>query len=190
MNQVSRPLLAVLAAAVVSFGVWMVALRPHGQSSSSGTTTAAAQAPPQPAPPKPVARPIALPRTTHRAREATRVKAGRRASADRLGAVERALARGKVLALLFYNPSGADDQAVKQELASLTTAGGMVFKLAIPLAEASSYAQLTNEVPVNFSPTLVIIDRARQAQEIVGFADTFEIIQRLNDALSTSASAG
>jgi hypothetical protein len=67
--------------------------------------------------------------------------------------------------------------------------GGQVFKLAIPLSEGSSYAALTNQVPVNISPTLVIIDRRRHADEVVGFADSFEIVQRLSDALSTRATA-
>ena len=97
------------------------------------------------------------------------------------------MAGRKVLALLFYNPSAADDQAVRQELAAVPSHGGRVFKLAIPLAELSSYAQVTNQVPVNISPTLVIIDRARNAQEIAGFADSFEITQRLQDALSARA---
>jgi hypothetical protein len=38
-------------------------------------------------------------------------------------------------------------------------------------------------VPVQVSPTLVLIDKARQASTIVGFADRFEIAQRVADAL-------
>ncbi len=57
-------------------------------------------------------------------------------------------------------------------------------KLAVPLQDLSSYSTLLNEVPVNFSPTLVLINRARQADEIVGFADAFEIDQRVADALA------
>ena len=68
--------------------------------------------------------------------------------------------------------------------------GGQVFTLAVPLPEVSSYAALTNQVPVNVSPTLVIIDRGRHAQEIVGFADSFEIAQRVQDALAVPVAAG
>ncbi len=193
MNHVSRPLLAALGGVVVLFGVWMVALRPHG-GSSSPAASAPVQAPrAAPVASRPVVshpHPISLPQAIHHPARAARPALVRPTPAGRLNAVTQALQSGKVLALLFYNPSAADDQAVKLELGSITTAGGLVFKLAIPAAEAARYAQLTNEVPVNIAPTLVIINRARQAEEIVGFADSFEIVQRLNDALRSPVSAG
>ena len=199
MDHVSKPLLGVLVAVVAFAALWMVALKPHGPSGSSIATTA--QAPvaapasavrPQPRAhrtvgsprPHPV-RPHALraPRAALRPRP---VRATVRPSPiGRLGAVQRALLSGKVLALLFYNPGSADDRAVKQELAGIPGHAGRVFSLSIPLGELSSYTQITSQVPVNFSPTLVIVDRAHQAQEIVGFADTFESAQRIQDALST-----
>ena len=102
---------------------------------------------------------------------------------QRLDAVERALAEHKVLAALFYNPAASDDQAVKQELASVPTHKGKVVKLAVPLSELSNYTLITNQVPVAYSPTLVVINRRGQASMIVGFADTFEIDQRIAGAL-------
>jgi hypothetical protein len=110
--------------------------------------------------------------------------------AARLGAVERALTAHKVVALLFYNPAAPDDEAVRGELQTISSHGGAVVKLAIPLAELPSYTAVISQVPVNFSPTLVIVDRARQASEIAGFADAFEIAQRIDDALASRASAG
>ena len=62
--------------------------------------------------------------------------------------------------LLFYNPAGADDQAMKQELGGVSTHRGKVFKLAIPLSELPNYTAVTDQVPVNFSPTLVVIARS------------------------------
>ena len=53
--------------------------------------------------------------------------------------------------------SGADDQAVKQELGSVPSHRGVVVKLAVPLAEAASFTAVTQQVPLNFSPTLVLI---------------------------------
>jgi hypothetical protein len=100
-------------------------------------------------------------------------------------AVEAGLREHRVLALLFYNPSAADDQAVHQELSSVSTHHGEVVKLAVPLQYLFRYSTLLNEVPVNFSPTLVLINRARQANEIAGFADSFEIDQRVADALKS-----
>src|SRR5581483_4134138 len=74
----------------------------------------------------------------------------------RLDAATRALNSHKVLAMLFYSPSAPDDQAVRQELRSVPTAGGRVVKLAVPLSELSRYPVVTTQVPVYESPTLVI----------------------------------
>ncbi len=103
--------------------------------------------------------------------------------------VSRALDQHRVLALLFYNPAAADDQAVKSEMSLIPSQGGKVVKLAVPLPDLGAYASLLNQVPVNFSPTLVLINRARQAAEITGFADSFEIVQRVAAALDSKPAA-
>ncbi len=105
-------------------------------------------------------------------------------AAARLRLVARALEDHQVLAMLFYNPAGSDDRLVRQELAEVPTHHGAVVKLSIPLSEVASYSIITQQVPVTGSPTLVIVDRGRGATEIVGFADTFEIAQRIDDALA------
>jgi hypothetical protein len=106
-------------------------------------------------------------------------------AAQRYDTVQAALDHHKVLALLFYNPASPDDKAVEAELKSIPTQGGRVVKLAVPLQELASYASLLTTVPVNFSPTLVLIDHQRQAQEIMGFATSFEIDRRVADALNS-----
>jgi hypothetical protein len=103
---------------------------------------------------------------------------------QRLNVVDRALADHKVLAILFYNPAASDDQAVKQELQTVPTSGGRVVKLAIPLTEVANYPVVTNQVLIQSSPTLVIIDSSRQAFTLVGFSSAFEIAHRVGDALS------
>ena len=87
-----------------------------------------------------------------------------------------------MLALLFYNPAGADDRAVRQELGTVATHGGRVFKLAIPLDQVGSYTDIIDQVPVNLSPTLVLVAPDGLAEEIVGYTDPFEIAQRVDDA--------
>lgn len=99
-------------------------------------------------------------------------------------AVERALRAHKVVAVLFFNPRGADDRAVREELATVPTHGGRVFKLAVPLAELTHFPVITTQVPIYGSPTLVLIDRTRRAGTIVGFSDRFEISQRVDQALA------
>jgi hypothetical protein len=102
----------------------------------------------------------------------------------RLSTVQNALGTHKVVAMLFYNPAATDDQAVKHELASVPTHHRQVVKLTIPLSEAANFTPVTQQVPVNFSPTLVLIAPNGQAGEIVGFSDQFEIAQRVDDALA------
>jgi hypothetical protein len=85
--------------------------------------------------------------------------------------------------MLFYNPKAPDDREVKQELAAVPSSGGKVVSLAVPLFELSFYPVVTSQVPVTMSPTLVIINPLRQASTIEGFADGFEISQRITDAV-------
>jgi hypothetical protein len=113
----------------------------------------------------------------------------RHAVTANLSTVEAAVKAHKVVALLFYNPLAADDQAVKRELASVPTHKGQVVKLAIPLADAGKFTALTQQVPVNLSPTLVLVSRSGDASEIIGYSDPFEIDQRVTNALSPSGSA-
>jgi hypothetical protein len=49
---------------------------------------------------------------------------------------------------------------------------------------SAGYPVVTNQVTIQGSPTLVIIDSSRQAFTLVGFADRFEIAHRIEDALS------
>ena len=43
---------------------------------------------------------------------------------------------------------------------------------------------ISNQVRSRQSPTLVLVNPAAQATMIIGFADTFEIAQRVDDALA------
>lgn len=118
-------------------------------------------------------------------RHARSVKPTRHATpADRLSTVDAAMRSHKAVALLFYNSSASDDQATEQELAEVPTRGHRVVKLAIPLTEIANYTAVTDQVPVNFSPTLVLIAPNGQADEIAGFATAFEISQRVDEALA------
>jgi len=111
---------------------------------------------------------------------------GQNTIAREVSAVRAAVTEHKVLALLFYNPAAADDQAVKQELASVPTHKGEVVKLAIPLNEAANFTNVTQQVPVNLSPTLVLVSRAGDANEDVGYTAPFVIDQQITDALASS----
>ena len=118
---------------------------------------------------------------------ATASSAPASAAQRRLSATESALDTNEVVALLFYNPAGADDRAVRQELGAVPTNGNKVVKLAVPLSEAGRYTFIAANVRLDSSPTLVLIDRAKRATTIVGFADRFEIAQRVADTLAAPA---
>jgi len=243
MTNVSRPLLGLLVATVLFFGLWIVALKPSssstspngpglgqyqsainrakasaasqdraaaaanatsatGSSSPSVSSGAHAAAKSATAATKSAAAKSAT-ATAHagsRTRASTSSKTSSKASsrthtakaatprlattAERVNAVQRALADHKVLALLVYNPAAADDRAVKQELGTIPTRGGRVVKVAVPVSEIAAYPVVTNQVLITSSPTLVIIDSSRQAFTIVGYAAQFEIAHRIDDALS------
>lgn len=106
-------------------------------------------------------------------------------AAERFRMVQVGLQQHRVLALLFYNPASADDRAVESEMSSIPTHGGAVVKLAVPLQELAAYSSLLSQLPVNYSPTLVLIDRHGHAQEISGFADSFELDQRVAGLLGS-----
>jgi hypothetical protein len=135
--------------------------------------------------PSPAKAHVTLPQTARHHQMAARGLTARLlTSAARERAVMAALRADRTLALLFYNPAGTDDRAVRQELAAVPTHGHRVVKLAIPLSEIGRYSDVTNQVTINASPTLVLIDRAHTASMLVGFTDRFEIAQRVDDALA------
>jgi hypothetical protein len=207
MDHVSRPLIALLVATVAFFALWLVALKPSSSSSGGaspgvgtyqsaiakahqavavsnaasaahGGTVAAA-----PAATTPVHAPTTAAQAPGSGSTGSTVTHVSPSARHRVDVVSRALKANQVVGLLFYNPAGADDQAVKQELAAVPN-GARVVKLAVPLSELARYTVVTSQVPVAVSPTLVLIDPDQQATTIVGFADRFEISQRVADALA------
>lgn len=204
MDNVSRPLIALLVGSVAFFALWIVALKPSATSRGSqgglrGYQSAIAAAHKAVAvsgrasvahggtvvttTPRAAAAPAVAP-AAHPAAPSSVRHALVTATSRRLNVVTRALARDKVLALLFYNPAGADDRAVKRELAAVPGHHGRVVRLAVPISELSRYPVVTAQVPVIQSPTLVLIDARHEATTILGFADRFEIAVRVDDALA------
>ena len=105
-------------------------------------------------------------------------------TAQQVSLITTAIESRKVVAVLFYNPSAADDQATAKELGTVSTHGGQVVRLAVPVSELTNFSIITQQIPVVTAPTLVLIDADRQATTLTGFADTDEISQRIDDALA------
>jgi hypothetical protein len=215
MGTLPKPLIGLLLGTVAFFAIWMVALKPHSSSGGGSqggvgqyqsainqahnavttsnqanaklgapTATTAATTPA-----KPAVQPV-----TKTAAPATKPKAApvkpvvQSASASAAAAAKTAgtaIRDGKVVAILFYNDAAADDRAVKAELAAIPTHGGQVVKVAVPVSQLIQFSSLTQTVDVNTAPELVLIDHARQASTLVGYADAVEIAQRIDDALAS-----
>jgi hypothetical protein len=190
MANLPRPLIGLLVATVAFFAVWTVALRP---SSSSGPVSSSSHSAPAASPPKPAAATAShasasasvSSASAAKAKAVTKPAVKHTVSAQqRQSVIESGLSQHKVLAILFFNPAAADDQAVKHELDAIPARGGKVVKLAVPLSEITRYPVITNQVQVTESPTLVLIDGQRKADMLTGYLDQFELAQRVSDALS------
>ena len=156
------------------------------QGGSVASPSAAPTQPVKPATPAPAATAAPAPKSSQPpAQPATApIKpSSSHAKATQLSIVERALDSHRVIAMLFYNPAAPDDLAVKQELGFVPRRNGRVVKLAVPISQVSDFPVISNQVSVTQSPTLVLVNPAAQATTIVGFADIFEIAQRVDDAL-------
>jgi hypothetical protein len=213
MRSLPKPMIGLLVATLAFFALWYVELRPSASTSGGSpsglgqyqsainkahqavatsnaanarrgapTTTGAAPKPPTPAK---TATAKATPdaKTAAKAAPATKPAAAPSAAAE-VQALQTAIAAHKVVVVLFYNPAAADDKAMKQELGSVPTHSGQVFKVAVPVSELTEFQAVTSQVPVVTAPTLVVIDPARQAAMITGYASQLEINQRVADAVA------
>jgi hypothetical protein len=100
--------------------------------------------------------------------------------------VAKALNQQKVILLLFYNPTAADDRAVRSELKQVKRRGGKVYVAAAPISQLARYQGITRGVQVVQAPTLVVVDPDRKASTITGYTDAVEIDQAVADAIAQS----
>ena len=96
---------------------------------------------------------------------------------------QRALDKGKVLVLLFWNGKSSDDRSVRSSVKSLSTHGGKVFKNVARLSAIGSYSAVTNGVPVLGSPTVIVVGKGKHAVSFTGFVDKTNIDQAVRLAL-------
>jgi len=201
MANLPRPMIGLLVATIAFFAVWTVALKPSsssGPASSSSSPAPAASQPKAAAPAHADASHASAPHATAAHASATSASASAAKAKPaakpavkhtvspqrRQALIENGLNHHKVLAILFFNPAAADDQAVKHELDEIPARGGKVVKLAVPLSELTRYPVITNQVQVTESPTLVLIDGQRKADLLTGYLDQLELSQRVSDAVA------
>lgn len=191
MPQVSRPLLAVLAAAILLLAVWIVALRPGGSSVTSGTRAAVTPAPVAAATHAAGAHAAATHRSqaahaTHGftpAHSASATRSGKPAAVSAPQRVLQAVRSHHVVLVLFYNPSAREDRALSGEMDALNLPPGVV-KATARIGDLADYQVITRAVTINQSPTFVLVDRKGQLSTITGYADPFELSTRVGQALA------
>ena len=99
-------------------------------------------------------------------------------------AVAKAVAEKKVLVLLFWNPKAADDRIVRNELRGVGTRHKKdVFVHVANVKQIARYAPVTRGAEVLQSPSIVVVDRSREATVLTGYSDRETIRQSVFDAL-------
>jgi hypothetical protein len=120
--------------------------------------------------------------------------------------VERALKEGKIAVILLWNPKGADDTAVHQELRLLEAVHHLVkpvanvpkvraelraynLELQKPFAafearanQVTSFGSITHGVQVYGTPTMLIINKRGQVKTVTGLTDAYAIEQTIDEA--------
>ena len=100
--------------------------------------------------------------------------------------VLHALADHKVVVLLFWSPKAAEDKAVRKALGGIDRHKNKVLAHAAHVKRIAAYGQITRGADVEQSPTVVIIDRNRKVETLVGYVDRVTIDQAVTDALRNS----
>jgi hypothetical protein len=100
--------------------------------------------------------------------------------------VLRGLADRKVVVLLFWKPQAAEDKAVRSALTGIDRHKGKVLAHATHVKRIAAYGQITRGADVEQSPTVVVVDRNRKVETLVGFVDRTSIDQTVTDALRNS----
>jgi hypothetical protein len=100
--------------------------------------------------------------------------------------VLRGLADRRVVVLLFWKPKAAEDKAVRQALTGIDRHKGKVLAHATHVKRIAAYGQITRGADVEQSPTVVVVDRNRKVETLVGFVDRTSIDQAVTDALRNS----
>jgi hypothetical protein len=100
--------------------------------------------------------------------------------------VARAIRKGQVLVLLFWNGKSADDKAVHDALAKVDRWDGRVSVQSASIKKISKYGRVARGVDVEQSPTIVVADPKLRAETLVGYVDTETIDQAVVDAFRNS----
>ncbi len=123
--------------------------------------------------------------TTAAATPATATSVGRPAAtapdADPSRVILADVAAGKTAVVLFSSRQGADDRHVRSSLHRLDRHRGKVAIRSASIDDVAKYSAITKGVSIVQAPTLLVIGKDLKARAIVGYTDTPEIQQLVND---------
>jgi hypothetical protein len=123
----------------------------------------------------------AAPRTS--SQSAAKAKPGSPASAamPRQQVVERELAHGDVVALLFWSRKGSDDNAVHSALYQLARSERSLAVHAAHAKEVASFGTITRGIQVYGTPTLLLVGKHGRTLVLTGLQDAFAIRQAVSE---------
>jgi len=99
-------------------------------------------------------------------------------------AVEAELKRGDMVVLLFWNPAGADDVAVRNALRPLNSPRRKIVVHEASANQVALFGSITKGVQVDATPTVLIINKAGNVSSLVGLTDTYSVEQAIDEARS------
>ncbi len=109
--------------------------------------------------------------------------------------VAKAVAGHKVMVLAVladkgkhWRPMADDDRFVRNTLKKVNRYDGDVFVKQIPLAKIDSYGVIMNDLDINQTPSVVVVDTKLNANVIEGYLDRVSINQAIADARADSIS--
>jgi hypothetical protein len=107
------------------------------------------------------------------------------AKADPQAAVLREMDAKKVVVMLFWQKTGADDRAARDAVQSLDRRDGKVAVHVIDVRDVGDYGSVTQGVSVTQSPTTIVISPNGTARVLTGLTDPTEVDQLVREALAT-----
>jgi hypothetical protein len=123
------------------------------------------------------------PRRTQPARHAPAATAKSPAAPAMQAAVAAELKQGKVVLLLFWNPSSSNDAAVHKQVQIVERKLG--HRLAVHTASASqvsSFGSITRDIQIYQTPTLLVVNPHAQVTTVTGYTEAYALEQTIREA--------
>jgi len=95
---------------------------------------------------------------------------------------ERGVAQGRQVVIFFRNPRGLDDRAVDAAVRTVARETKNVVVLTDHVGNVDEYGSMVEDLGVNQTPAVVVIDSRGSARLIEGYVDPKSLVQVVADA--------